>query len=584
VILLRSVIKGIPDAGLAAAAAPDVATAGTALLAKCGVGTVGVLTGVLNGTGVIAGGLLALSFFVVSRCIAAKDQKRADEQMASFAASLKHVESQLDALGKQNDHSQIVEVLRQVVDTAELPNELKRDANVLIGELFAHKIIDRIDELDEKLANALGDAGSRQAMVLVYNTDQLNESARREVTQRLQGTIQSEEGLFERLGRIEAQDLPQVFIPFPELRSNRGEVNASRFVFSERLTPVLNGEARKQDLADLQGFLDDERPLSWWFWHGNGGEGKSRLALELLLGNLGTWRGGFLRAGTSGTDQLFPNMGAWKPYHDTLFIVDYTAAYGPNLGHVITQLKDQISHFNGHRVRILLFERYHLEGVSWYRPIVNAAKRELNLMYAPARKISSLEIEELVDVFNQAYTQFQPAGQIPSAEARSFFAQNARNPQTARRNVPLYAALYALAISSGQSIANAEALDEYALQHEAEIWERHLHLNSCDVNAIMYSTMNRGMTLGELTELRTAPALGIENPSIDRMGRAIPVPAGSPYQFGAVEPDILGELFVAKRMKGELTVGGGDAAIVSWANALVAHHASKAYATPGGTP
>lgn len=38
---------------------------------------------------------------------------------------------------------------------------------------------------------------------------------------------------------------------------------------------------RRDELAELEAFLSDVRPFSWWVWTGPSGVGKSRLAVEL---------------------------------------------------------------------------------------------------------------------------------------------------------------------------------------------------------------------------------------------------------------------------------------------------------------
>lgn len=90
--------------------------------------------------------------------------------------------------------------------------------------------------------------------------------------------------------------------------------------FEQRGTAFVG---RDTELAQLNAFLDDERPLLWWQIAGAAGQGKSRLGLH-LLDQLGSdWHAGFLER-----ERLYQNWGTISFRDRTLVIIDYIAAPG----------------------------------------------------------------------------------------------------------------------------------------------------------------------------------------------------------------------------------------------------------------
>ncbi len=80
---------------------------------------------------------------------------------------------------------------------------------------------------------------------------------------------------------------------------------------------------RTTELRELQDFLESEKRLAWWQVSGAGGQGKSRLGLQLIDMFKTEWHAGFL--GTRGLDRDWNREDFNRP---TLIIVDYLAAPG----------------------------------------------------------------------------------------------------------------------------------------------------------------------------------------------------------------------------------------------------------------
>ncbi len=126
--------------------------------------------------------------------------------------------------------------------------------------------------------------------------------------------------------------------------------------------PSLDGEAallsyastavpqigRAREMAELQGFLDDDRQFSWWPWAGPAGAGKSRLAVELSRAVFGRWHAGFLR---EAQQSRLADTRAATP---TLVVVDYAAQRSEWLSDALFALTQRSS---GHKVRVLVLER-----------------------------------------------------------------------------------------------------------------------------------------------------------------------------------------------------------------------------------
>ncbi|MEO1193657.1 MAG: hypothetical protein AAFY02_18010, partial [Pseudomonadota bacterium] len=136
--------------------------------------------------------------------------------------------------------------------------------------------------------------------------------------------------------------------------------NALAFRFSQRLTPFVG---RQKEQARLQAFLDNPDSFRWWQVAGEAGQGKSRLALELVRSALRQgWRAGFWRP----FDQAeLERLRVWEPQRDTLIVIDYVAApeRAERLGNTIDWLgRDRLDSSGKPRqgfpkIRLLALER-----------------------------------------------------------------------------------------------------------------------------------------------------------------------------------------------------------------------------------
>ncbi|MBX3734877.1 MAG: hypothetical protein KF791_20050 [Verrucomicrobiae bacterium] len=148
-----------------------------------------------------------------------------------------------------------------------------------------------------------------------------------------------------------ARSGPPLFVPQPGRDAlERGGLD--RLHYSARWMASVG---REDELACLSDFLQAPQKFLWWGVVGEGGVGKSRLALELVtdLSPRG-WTAGFLERDTGWFAS--PALEAWQPSQPTLIVVDYSPALGRSLVDGLARLGGRSADF-GPRVRILLLDR-----------------------------------------------------------------------------------------------------------------------------------------------------------------------------------------------------------------------------------
>lgn len=104
--------------------------------------------------------------------------------------------------------------------------------------------------------------------------------------------------------------------------------------FSARGLPLLG---REKECKTLHEFLNSPKSFCWMQIAGAGGQGKSRLALELILdARKNGWDAGFVHpSDIPSFVSIFVN---WQPTQPTLIVVDYVIGYEDELGDVLNLL------------------------------------------------------------------------------------------------------------------------------------------------------------------------------------------------------------------------------------------------------
>lgn len=147
----------------------------------------------------------------------------------------------------------------------------------------------------------------------------------------------------------------EFFLPDP----HRTDIHSFAYA-GENKIPVLG---RNAEVAALRRFLEDDAPFLWLQLAGDAGQGKSRLAWDLIQEARQDhgWRGGFWSVPTAPmenqkTQAFVSYWDTWKPERPHLFVVDYVVATGPALGVALQTFMERSEAYD-HPVRVLLLER-----------------------------------------------------------------------------------------------------------------------------------------------------------------------------------------------------------------------------------
>jgi cell wall-associated NlpC family hydrolase len=333
---------------------------------------------------------------------------------------------------------------------------------------------------------------------------------------------------------------PEVRYPSPA----GGEGPVARLRYNEAYLPFLY---REKELGELQDFLQSEGPVAWWLWYGDGGQGKSRLALQLCRWAIANgWYAGFVQSD-------FPaRIGNWDPVKPALLVVDYAALRAANVAAAIQRLANEP---RTHPVRILLLDRLPLT-YTWGEPL-RSVEVKLSAVgparYKEPRLLAPLGTEqdpvgEFLGVFEQAIRRQNR--NLNSRERDKLRNQFAGEAFTLRGRRPLYALMAADAYlqegMEGVERWTPEDLSEYVLKKEARVWGQH-GVGQPDVNLVTYATLVGGLAEDRARQVRNSRS-GFTDAGI--MWVASHTEGGD--RVPSLQPDPLGEGLIALRLTGEL--------------------------------
>ncbi len=335
-----------------------------------------------------------------------------------------------------------------------------------------------------------------------------------------------------------------------------------RYKYLTRWVPLFG---RDGELQELHRFLDDDRPLLWWLWVGDGGVGKSRLMLEWVLDAqyLG-WTAGFLPHNGSF------EPGKWTPQDDTLIVVDYAAARpdGVVRGWIVA-LHDRAESL-GKRVRFLLLERSAGETDDWYRKFRSSGSDETllnNRRYQPPRTLTPPDEDSVWRVFEHSVRAESTDGEPPVTPAelqalRPRLLERIRQRPVQQR--PLFAQFAADLVrercAGDFAKWDAETLVKAVLDREIDKRWR-VRVDAAHANLLVLATLMGGIARADAYRAadeipRAAAALPdratlhvgvyrvLTGFDADSNGKELP----------PLLPDILGECFVLERLEGRCLI------------------------------
>jgi hypothetical protein len=525
--------------------------------------------GVLSTFALPAAGAAFVAFLVYHKWRKEKDHHHADQATAELLSGIKQIlESERD------DQARKAKFASYLTGNSVLPPGLKHDYAALLAELIIERTNDNITNQVAKILDLFGDQPADPLIARLYGPVQdlsIDSPLRKAAESHFeQLRYDRQDGILGQLSQILKQTGAHFNIEIPKPANDRTQLADSprSLVYSERLVPRLVG--RSPAFEKLLAFRDSDTPISWWAWFGEGGMGKSRLALEFLYDSLGEWQGGFVQDG-------FPepqDLGDWLPTRPTLFVVDYAARYAESCREFIAYLHSRKSELADTPIRILLLDRYWSPDGTWFRTLLpysphgNAVRTAAWLSTASsepvAESLGALTFDEFFSLFLQA--DFILRGSritlYQEQQARDLLNQ----PKFLHRRLrPLYACLYAYAaVKVGidrMEEWGATDVEEFVLQREADLWGK-ASVTQCDVNAVFLATLQGGLPL--LPDEGMKPC--IKDADEGRCQIVASHSADARFAVPPIEPDILGEAFVKLRLKGELFANGSKKTVIdcSW--------------------
>ncbi|QIE43105.1 hypothetical protein G5B39_13770 (plasmid) [Rhodobacteraceae bacterium SC52] len=204
------------------------------------------------------------------------------------------------------------------------------------------------------LAEAQRDARSEQARALQQIAQQIDQFDRF-VTLSLNMTIQKLDEVAETLDGI-AADMRQRHVPFG-LALTKSVIDQESFLRFSYQNIAIPFQSRSAELARISSFLQADDDFLWWIVTGEGGAGKSRLALQACIEasrDLG-WDAGFTQYQTLSPE--LDRIANWQPTRPTLFVIDYALADAEGVRKTLARFSRVWQQSGRSAVRILLIER-----------------------------------------------------------------------------------------------------------------------------------------------------------------------------------------------------------------------------------
>ncbi|MEM1184795.1 MAG: tetratricopeptide repeat protein [Planctomycetota bacterium] len=353
------------------------------------------------------------------------------------------------------------------------------------------------------------------------------------------------------------------------------------FIFSERFVPLVG---RDDLMQRLHAFLEKPQISSkaqndrfaWWWLHGEGGSGKSRLAHELCIdARAAGWDAGRLE-----TNEPFDDWRRWEIRRDTLMVIDYAGDRAEQTATIIDALAKDAARFE-HRVRVLLLDRARTDALD--RRLKQGVTAGGQNAIARSEHVGASELPPLPPGDVEAligFAHFWFKGEMPDLD-RSFRLLTERiDPKpsdydpakTGRPWAPraLYACVLGYAIAQ-MGLDKVDAWDgdellDWVLQEEQRHWAG-ARVKPTHVNAAVLATLIGGLELPVDPESpyvqlvpETLPACG--GADLDGLTHVAGFAGAAPESSGdvanaipslaPVTPDILGERFVLDRLRGSL--------------------------------
>ncbi len=294
---------------------------------------------------------------------------------------------------------------------------------------------------------------------------------------------------------------------------------------------------RGSELDELQAFLAEDRPFSWWVWTGPAGAGKSRLAVELCRMVSDDWHAGFLPEAHQHA------LVGVHPLSPTLVVVDYAAQRSQWLSEALLDLARRT---DGPPVRLLILER-DTAGAWWdqlQRQHRLAEAKPINTaQYRLPRPLTGLDPAELRELIRALAA---PLGATLSRTNVEDIAEHAQGLDSDSTPLSVVIATLDWLDSTGVSSGRNEALRRLIGRATSQLTNELTEPAASKVRRLsLLATSLGGLTFDRYTALLTATT----PPPADLLPGQFELPASALHSaLEGLQPDLLGELHILDQL------------------------------------
>jgi len=598
---------------------------------------VGTLLQRLGSSGEIQSLLLALPmvFIFIKEILDFRQQRAQSEQIGEIEELLQRINDQINILKNSLDERQSAKFLAHSATLIEISERvLRADAEgcsisidlletsernnpfaILFLLLYQHvnQLEDQIEQTLKSLSQEIrgqltlwlfeiSDELERQLAGLAEQQSREHRQIRQEIGQLLEEIRQAKTAIaaevasyFQRFeAQFREQHRPPLYVP---LFTDEEQRRMYRYLPGSRWVSLTG---RDQEFEHLRAFLESDARLKWHLVVGSGGQGKSRLALELILyAHEQGWHAGFFRRHTSYSD-----WHQWNPERDTLIVFDYASLQAETIRQALLALHEKTRQENCPRLRVLLLERYLDERAQWFETLVakdsssdrailelhyyqpprlsadewrpsahagiGALSGEMYAPLSPSRLFETIQPYRLQplqeDHFLQLmYEYYQRYGQPTQAVLEREQLRDALHALPEGDYRPLFAAFAAEAIATtGIGDArrwNAQELVKWVLDRDHAQWQQR-GIDPKHANLVAFATVVGGLSIEEATTLgedhpRLFPDIETEFVQGHYDALTAYTHSESNDRLVGILPDLLGELFILERLGNNYQLGAG---------------------------
>ncbi len=262
---------------------------------------------------------------------------------------------------------------------------------------------------------------------------------------------------------------------------------------------------REPEVNSLAAFCDHPAAFRWKVLTGEGGVGKTRLALELAkTREEAGWSAGFLSAESLAHWVRHEGFPRWSPLAETLVVIDYAAAKAEDLKPLIERCGQWAEdNEESTRLRLLLLERQADPDNGWFHDLQSSAEGALRdqirdslepvqEIRAPGRDDSDAVIEAILQATFRSWARL-PGDPPPTLSKLD--DQELRDLRRGTQGRPLFLQMAALRACAENNTSKLTQWGQEDLLQDAVGRERDYVKRHCDSNSTRVVLTERGIAL-----------------------------------------------------------------------------------------